>query len=59
MFPFKYMGSASGAVHAFQVENVEEAHDALIKKGVKFIEDVKTTPWGQIVAYFTDPDGNI
>jgi catechol 2,3-dioxygenase-like lactoylglutathione lyase family enzyme len=59
MFPGKYMGSAGGAVYAFQVEDVQKTHDALVKKGVTFIEDVKTTSWGQIVTYFTDPDGNI
>jgi len=59
MFPGKFMGSAGGAVYGFQVEDVQKAFEALNKKGVKFIESVKTTPWGQTVTYFKDPDGNI
>lgn len=59
MFPGKYMGAAGGAVYAYQVEDVQKEYDLLKSKGVTFIEAVKTTPWGQIVTYFTDPDGNI
>lgn len=59
MFPGKYMGNAGGAVYGFQVEDVHKAYDKLTKLGVEFIEDVKTTPWGQVVTYFQDPDGNI
>ena len=59
MFPEKFMGKSGGAVYGFQVENVQEAYDKLSKKGVEFIENVKTTPWGQVVTYFKDPDCNI
>lgn len=31
----------------------------LKSKGVTFFVDTKTTAWGQRVAYFKDPDGNI
>lgn len=59
MFPEKFMGKAGGTVYGFQVEDVQKAFDELSKKGVEFIESVKTTPWGQLVTYFQDPDGNI
>ena len=38
---------------------MEEAVGQLKMKGVEIFEGPKTTPWGQKVAYFKDPDGNI
>lgn len=32
---------------------------ALKAKGVTFIKEAQTQPWGQRTAYFTDPDGHI
>lgn len=59
MFPGKYMGKAGGAVYGFQVPDVAKACTELENKGVKIFEGPRTTPWGQTVAYFKDPDGNI
>lgn len=59
MFPKSHMNSGGGAVIAFPVENVETACKELQQKGIKIFEGPKTMPWGQKVAYFKDPDGNI
>ncbi len=59
MFPKEHMGSGGGVILAFQVDNVENTCKSLENKGVKIFEGPKTTEWGQTVAYFKDPDGNI
>jgi len=41
------------------VKNVDTVYQKLNKKGVKFKVKPKTMPWGQRVAYFSDPDGNL
>jgi len=59
MFPKKFMGVGGGVSLCFQVKDLNRTCDKLIAKGVKIFEGPKTTPWGQKVAYFQDPDGNI
>lgn len=59
MFPKKYMTSGGGSVLAFQVKDIEKSCIQLKNKGVEIFEGPKTTPWGQKVAYFLDPDKNI
>ena len=59
MFPAKNMGKTGGAVYGFQVSNVAKTCDVLKSRGVEIFEGPKTTTWGQTVAYFKDPDGNI
>ena len=59
MFPQKYMKPGGGAVIAFQVTDLEGGVSELKRKGVEIFEGPKTTPWGQKVAYFLDPDKNI
>lgn len=59
MFPAKYMKSGGGSVIAFQVKNIDKSCTDLKLKGIEIIEGPKTTPWGQKVAYFLDPDLNI
>ena len=59
MFSKEYMGQGGGIVLAFQVENVQKTCDILKSKEVQIFEGPKTTPWGQTVAYFKDPDNNI
>lgn len=59
MFPNKHMTTGGGCVLAYQVVDVQKACDDLTKKGVEIFEGPKTTPWGQNVAYFKDPDNNI
>lgn len=41
------------------VENVDRLYSDLKEKGVEFVAEPKTQPWGQKVAYFSDPYGNI
>lgn len=41
------------------VENVDALYKELKGKGVEFVVEPKTMPWGQRVAYFSDPDGNL
>ncbi len=59
MFPKEFQGSTGGLVLAFQVNDVEETVEILKAKDVEVFEGPKKTDWGQIVAYFKDPDGNI
>jgi len=59
MFPKEHMGQGGGVILAFQVEDVQKTCDELKSKSVEIFEEPKTTPWGQTVAYFKDPDGNI
>ena len=41
----------------FTTENVEETVKSAINAGAMLIEEAKVKPWGQTVAYVTDPDG--
>ena len=41
------------------VEDVDALYKELKEKGVEFTVEPKTMSWGQRVAYFTDPDGNL
>jgi len=41
------------------VDDVDKLYEELKDKGVQFLSQPKTQPWGQRVAYFTDPDGHI
>jgi lactoylglutathione lyase len=59
MFAAEYMKSGGGAVLGFQVEDVGETCKELKTKGIEIFEGPKTAEWGQTVAYFLDPDGNI
>lgn len=59
MFPRSYMKPSGGFLIAYKVDNVTKTCDKLRKTGVTIFEGPKVTPWGQTVAYFHDPDGNI
>lgn len=49
-----------GAIYTFaESKNVDNQFHELQDKGVKFITEPKTQPWGQRTAYFTDPDGHV
>lgn len=41
----------------FTTENVEEAVSTALKAGAALVENPKTKPWGQTVAYLRDIDG--
>lgn len=43
----------------FTCLNVEETVNAAVKAGGTLLENPKTKPWGQVVAYIRDPDGFI
>lgn len=59
MFPAQFMNKGGGLVLAFKVENVQKSCRDLQAKGIEIFEGPKTTPWGQTVAYFKDPDDHI
>lgn len=59
MFPRSYMKPSGGFLIAYKVDDVPKTCDELRKKRVTLFEGPKVTPWGQPVAYFHDPDGNI
>lgn len=59
MFPKSHMTTGGGCVIAFPVADVATACEELKAKGITIFEGPKKMPWGQTVAYFKDPDGNI
>lgn len=59
MFSKEHMNSGGSAVIGLQVDNVKDFCENLKSKDIKVFEGPKTTDWGQTVAYFKDPDGNI
>ena len=59
MFPKEHMRNGGGAILGFQTENLNQACEKFKSRGGEIFEGPKTTPWGQKVAYFKDPDGNI
>jgi catechol 2,3-dioxygenase-like lactoylglutathione lyase family enzyme len=59
MFPESHMGGSGGAVYAYVVEDIKVACRQLKEKGIEIFEGPKKVPWGQMVAYFKDPDGHI
>ena len=59
MFPSKYMKSGGGCVIGYQVKNLESTVAKLTDRDIELFEGPKPTEWGQKVAYFNDPDGNI
>jgi len=42
-----------------QVDNVDNAHQELKGKGVKFLTEPKDQSWGARTVKFADPDGNM
>lgn len=59
MFPKKYMKTGGGVVIAYQVDALDKEVTRLESVGIDIFEGPKETAWGQKVAYFNDPDGNI
>lgn len=41
------------------VDDVDKEYDELVAKGVHFVKPPVTHPWGQRIAYFEDPEGNL
>jgi|SRR3989344_6054313 len=57
---FPITGKPGAAIYSFgESKDVDTDYQQLKEKGVQFIKEPKTQPWGQRTAYFTDPDGNI
>ena len=56
---FNFVNNRTNFVIAVEVKSVKKAVDDLRKKDVEIVTEPKTTPWGQKVAYFRDPEGNI
>jgi len=38
---------------------VDREYEELGQKGVHFVKPPTTQPWGQRIAYFEDPEGNL
>jgi len=41
------------------VEDADREYEELREKGVRFVKPPTTHPWGQRIAYFEDPEGNL
>lgn len=41
------------------VKDVDKEYEELRAKGVHFVKPPTTHPWGQRIAYFDDPEGNL
>jgi catechol 2,3-dioxygenase-like lactoylglutathione lyase family enzyme len=59
LFPKEHMAKGGGAILAFQVDDLQKTCAELKARGVNIFEGPKAMAWGQTVAYFKDPDGNI
>lgn len=56
----KYIKTSGGAIYTFgESEDIDKHYEDLKEKGITFIKNPATQPWGQRTAYFTDPDGHI
>lgn len=54
------LGNPGGAVYSFpESRDIDEDYKELKDKGVEFLKEPETQPWGQRTAYFRDPDGHI
>jgi len=45
--------------YAVFVDDVDREYEELKRKGVHFVKTPTTQPWGQRIAYFEDPEGNL
>ena len=45
--------------YAVFVDDVDREYEELKRKGVHFVKPPTTQPWGQRIAYFEDPEGNL
>jgi lactoylglutathione lyase len=45
--------------YAVFVDDVDREYEELRGKGVRFVKPPTTHPWGQRIAYFEDPEGNL
>jgi catechol 2,3-dioxygenase-like lactoylglutathione lyase family enzyme len=43
---------------SFDVDDVQREHDALVARGVRFVEHPERQSWGGTLATFVDPAGN-
>jgi lactoylglutathione lyase len=41
------------------LDDVDHEYEELTRKGVHFVKPPTTQPWGQRIAYFEDPEGNL
>lgn len=53
-------GKPGSVIYSFKESiDIDSDYQQLKAKGVQFIKEPETQPWGQRTAYFVDPDGNI
>jgi len=56
----EHIKTAGGAIYTFaESEDIDRQYEDLKRKGVVFLTQPTTQPWGQRTAYFADPDGHI
>lgn len=54
------LSMSGGAIYSFpNSDDIDADYEKLKNKGVSFLGQPTTQPWGQRTAYFTDPDGHI
>lgn len=53
------MKPGQNAIITLSVDNIEEAREELLKKGVKIIGEIEEVPGHVKMQTFTDPDGNL
>ena len=41
------------------LDDVDKEYEELRSRGVNFVKPPTTHPWGQRIAYFEDPEGNL
>jgi lactoylglutathione lyase len=41
------------------LDDVDKEYEELRSRGVSFVKPPTTFPWGQRIAYFEDPEGNL
>ena len=51
--------TAHRSFFAVFVDDVDREYEELRSKGVNFVKPPLTQPWGQRIAYFDDPEGNL
>jgi len=60
MLPNSMQGAGRGAYTLeFQVDDVDQEYERLVKMGVTVVKPPASYPWGRRSAWFRDPDGNI
>lgn len=44
---------------SIEVDDLNQAYETLMSRGVEFVSPPETQTWGGMLAHFKDPDGNV